>query len=54
VPELVERKKLLQGTGKKLQNACFDVEFALGAIQKMHNIEAIAHGALPSLSANTP
>lgn len=30
VPEIVERKRMLQGVGKKIQAACFDVEFALG------------------------
>ena len=32
VPEIVERKRMLQGVGKKIQAACFDVEFALGYV----------------------
>eukprot|EP00039_Didymoeca_costata_P006329 m.89364 g.89364 ORF g.89364 m.89364 type:complete len:222 (-) comp13214_c2_seq1:1526-2191(-) len=43
VPEITERKRMLQGVTRKIQGACYDVEFALGAVQKMHEITAISN-----------
>eukprot|EP00048_Salpingoeca_helianthica_P012082 m.174543 g.174543 ORF g.174543 m.174543 type:complete len:279 (+) comp15322_c1_seq5:3322-4158(+) len=38
VPELVEKKKELLGLSERIQGAVHDAEYAVGAVQRMHNI----------------